>query len=707
MDDRGFRLRQIGVEGFKGFTERKTIPLNGKHAFILGPNSCGKSSIVEAIRWGIFGSTRRPGEIVANQSYTGSCRVELLLEREDGEWTLKRTLIRGVSGGSDAVIVDAAGQSHPLREILPQLESAPAGEGMHIIYAAQSAPLRRMPEDISAFERVILSYLGLTDARIAISRLKDFIEERQELAETRLSGEVSTKRASIESELNDLNEQRRRIIENPPWGAGSVPTKEDTTSRLKQFMDELSVIAAPESPPVVDLELGSLIRAVDGLVNRAGNATTNQVTTALSETTGKLEVGRSLLRELHQISSQIGAIEGEINGTKQSLGKTLSGETLETLGQQVEEIERQVQGLALLHDLRKKARAWLENQPQKHCPVCEEKPSGRDLLGDLTKRIELASSEEAEIVAKRDAAGERYTQASGLAEHLQELTENYASLQEDQSQLVENIVSFCSLETGIQDVSAVLQQRINELDNGKTMLERQLREANELQQEWRRRLDRLQDEVRFYRIQKELVQAQRQLRQAEGVEEELEKLTLFGDSVRAITDALEDALSDTLRSALPEINQRLTEAFNALTEHPAYNLILINEASLPKLELRVDSDDAPTPGGFSAQVLNGQALSALELVPYFAFSELADMPLEVYLLLLDDPTQSFDAHHIDILIAKLAGLGKRVQLIVASHEVDQFHHSLPQHFSPDDYVVTHVTAFSRQNGPTVEIDDGG
>jgi len=198
MNDRGFKLQQIMIEGFKGFTGSQTIPINGKHLFILGDNCYGKSSIVEAIRWGLFGSIRRPGEVVANQDYAGRCHAELLLERGDGERTLKRTFIRGVSGGSDAVIVDKLGQSHLSKEVLPRLESLPAGEGMHIIYSAQSAPLRRQPENVSPFERTIYSYLGLTDVRVAISRFENFIQ-LQEITEKRLGEEVDKKRNSIES----------------------------------------------------------------------------------------------------------------------------------------------------------------------------------------------------------------------------------------------------------------------------------------------------------------------------------------------------------------------------------------------------------------------------------------------------------------------------------------------------------------------------
>ena len=116
MDNKGFTVERIKIEGFKGFLTSQTLPVNGKHLFILGPNGFGKSSIVEAIRWGLFGSTRRQGEVVANQRYAGSCRVELGLKRGDKYWTLKCTLIRGVSGGFDADIVDETGHSHNLRK---------------------------------------------------------------------------------------------------------------------------------------------------------------------------------------------------------------------------------------------------------------------------------------------------------------------------------------------------------------------------------------------------------------------------------------------------------------------------------------------------------------------------------------------------------------------------------------------------------------
>ena len=70
----GFRIQTVAIEGFKGFTARQVIDFEGRHVFLLGKNGNGKSSIVEAVRWGLFGSTGRRNEIVANRDYTGQYR---------------------------------------------------------------------------------------------------------------------------------------------------------------------------------------------------------------------------------------------------------------------------------------------------------------------------------------------------------------------------------------------------------------------------------------------------------------------------------------------------------------------------------------------------------------------------------------------------------------------------------------------------------
>jgi DNA repair exonuclease SbcCD ATPase subunit len=153
MNNNAFRILEASIEGFKGFTKKQYINVNGRHLFLLGPNGYGKSSILEAIRWGLFGSTKHKGEIVLNQNYSGSCRVELKINQAGNDYTLRRLLIRGISGGSDATLFDNTGKELNLSEVMPQLDSSNAGEAMHLVFTAQSVKQKRSVEDLEPFEK--------------------------------------------------------------------------------------------------------------------------------------------------------------------------------------------------------------------------------------------------------------------------------------------------------------------------------------------------------------------------------------------------------------------------------------------------------------------------------------------------------------------------------------------------------------------------
>ncbi|MDZ4785364.1 MAG: AAA family ATPase [bacterium] len=51
------RVTRIEVFGFKSFMDRLVLPLNAGISGVVGPNGCGKSNIVDALRW-VLGETR-------------------------------------------------------------------------------------------------------------------------------------------------------------------------------------------------------------------------------------------------------------------------------------------------------------------------------------------------------------------------------------------------------------------------------------------------------------------------------------------------------------------------------------------------------------------------------------------------------------------------------------------------------------------------
>ena len=248
----GFNIQSVEIEGFKGFTSPQTIDFEGRHVFLLGRVGKGKSSIVEAVRWGLFGSVSRRYEVVRNTRYAGDCRVVIILVCDGEPWNLRRTYNPGTGRTSIPVLTDRHGTSHLLSEVMPNLDSLDAGEGAHIIFASQSAPLSRQPTDLEPFEKHIFSYLGLTHPRALLSDLDNFLRDQSD-AEDKLGAEITDARKDIDDQIEQEETRRRNILNAPPWGDGPPPSMGTSEQKVRRFMEEIT-----GNPPSADLDGASL-----------------------------------------------------------------------------------------------------------------------------------------------------------------------------------------------------------------------------------------------------------------------------------------------------------------------------------------------------------------------------------------------------------------------------------------------------------------
>ncbi|MFK8054443.1 MAG: chromosome segregation protein SMC [Woeseiaceae bacterium] len=108
------RLSKIKLAGFKSFVEPTTIEFPGNLVGVVGPNGCGKSNVIDAVRWvmGESSASRLRGDSITDVIFNGSsarkpvgmASIELLFDNADGkvggqyagfnEISIKRTVSR-------------------------------------------------------------------------------------------------------------------------------------------------------------------------------------------------------------------------------------------------------------------------------------------------------------------------------------------------------------------------------------------------------------------------------------------------------------------------------------------------------------------------------------------------------------------------------------------------------------------------------------
>jgi chromosome segregation protein len=88
------RLKHIKLAGFKSFVDPTTVTFPGSRCAVVGPNGCGKSNIIDAVRWVMGESSARQlrGESITDVIFNGSvarqptamASIELVFDNSDG-----------------------------------------------------------------------------------------------------------------------------------------------------------------------------------------------------------------------------------------------------------------------------------------------------------------------------------------------------------------------------------------------------------------------------------------------------------------------------------------------------------------------------------------------------------------------------------------------------------------------------------------------
>jgi chromosome segregation protein len=370
------RLTKLKIAGFKSFVDPTTVTFPSSLTGVVGPNGCGKSNIIDAVRWvmGEISAKHLRGESMADVIFNGSATrkplgaasVELVFDNSDGkiggeyaaynEVALRRAVSR--DGNSDYFI----NGTKVRRKDITQLFLG-TGLGTRSYAIIEQGMISRVidarPDDLRAF----------LEEAAGISRYK---ERRRET-----EGRIGHTRENLDR-LNDLREEVEKQIRHLQRQAATARRYQTLKEEERKLQAELLALRMQS----LDAEAG------------ARDAATESCETAM----------HAVLADLREAEAGIERIRADQTSKADVLGVIQT--RFYEAGAEVTRIE---QGIQFTRELRQRQRSDLE---QAEAQVA-------DLTGVLQRdrgQLEAISQELATMVPGLDAAHGEETRSSQALE---------------------------------------------------------------------------------------------------------------------------------------------------------------------------------------------------------------------------------------------------------------------------------------------------
>ena len=694
------KVKRVSVSGFRSFVSPVEFDLDASVVVLSGPNGTGKTSLVDAIMWGLFGRiprlAKRQEAVISTYSDDGTARVELHVDWPDeGQFIIQR----GFDGERTTISVrndDRAWTKQAAEEKLLDLLCSPKSASDAVERFTRSAYLQ---------QDVVRQFLDGSD------------EERFEaVADLVGSGRTVELQKALESGRN-------------AWSRATTQRAKELESAENEFSDLLEQISRlPDSPPQSDLIqdkwkkwVSHCTKLLDREVNVNGEVPGGRE--AIIE-----ELGKDLRSERKSLDQDIRSVVECIQGI---------GEIDEQATRNIEEFqkEREKKKAALTalqteyDDLREIARterskirelqdendqlAAMAKLALDHlnevCPVCEQEIDPDQVRERLQTLINKSSErlsivEPPELNTKRDEIEKLSSEIDKIEKDLQQ-----AKMTENRNESWRGIIAAQIKALGLniegeptdQDL---LKQLIAEQD---ILTERRhiFLDLVEDGQELSADVARLAEYSRRKELESALEEAK--IKRERLLIEHSRYEKTYDEATRVI-DAIRSAAIEIQAAKIEQIQPILNRIYHRIDPHPAFTSVqLMTSPYRGKGRTKVLVRDAQTKLIDSQEptaIFSSSQLNALAVAVFLAFN-LGDKDYPIQTAILDDPLQSLDDVNLLGLVDVLRRMKKKRQLIITTHD-HRFARLLSRKLRPvrDDerLVAVEFTSWGR-DGPEHEF----
>ncbi|MER1939438.1 chromosome segregation protein SMC [Castellaniella sp. FW104-16D08] len=519
------RLTQIKLAGFKSFVDPTVIPTPSELVGVVGPNGCGKSNIIDAVRW-VLGESKASelrGASMQDVIFNGSgqrkpaarASVELVFDnsqgRAAGQWSsfaeiaVRRVLTR--DGASSYFINNQAVRRRDIHDIflgtgLGARGYAIIGQGMiNRLIEAKPEELRIYLEEAAGVsrykERRRETENRLQDTRENLTRLDDILRElSSQLEKLQSQAQVAADYRALQAEgerkqhaLWLLREQSARESRQTL----AVQTEQAQATLEASVARMRATESALEAQRQQHLDAGEAVHVAQGKLFEAG-----------------AEVSRLEAEIRHVVDSRnrLQARRAQLQSQVQEWGdqQTHSQSAIEALEQQIEEAEAQAEILAQQAQVALEGLPALDSQLR---TLNQQREDARRTLAQTEQAIALAAQ------SQRDADH----QWRALDARRERLQADHQALERPDPSTKEQLLGAARMaESRLEEA----QGRVLELESRLPGIDAALQQAQEAAQAARLSLERL--EAR----RQALVALQEKIQSEDALEPWLQRQELHG-----------------------------------------------------------------------------------------------------------------------------------------------------------------------------------
>lgn len=656
------RLKYLRVEGFRGFPKRSDdFEFTTAAVLLYGDNHQGKSSILNAIEWCLYGDhcvgqksgirERVGGWDIVNRS-APKASVELAIETDEAVTTIKRVEVKGKGRRGKTVEVKlpdgSVKEGDEAEQEIIRLIRLSFKDFATTVYQHQETIRAIIVQTASDRSDAIDRLLGLSDYRNILDGIK-----KSKIADLQkeLANQFDNFQTLIEQTLRirqeELEQKKEKAVdsgldENQLNEHKLLEVANNVETQIAKFASEMVITATPIISPTnwegAQTFTAEATKEMERLWSESPDVQKQ------SEFNRKRTEADSIKTGCENQKQVVATAEGEVQKFEQDHG---SHETIEkevrVTQNTIDAVDDEIRQVSPKAKLVEEGIALLEAATPAYstdvCPLCGK--TVPNLLDHLKKEwTEGIECQVRDLKTRRSKLLERKNELEGLKAKHELLTKNTAVAKEQLKASVDKAAEFLGKElTDRDNATAMLSKEIAEIDDRLTKIEDAIKDK-------RGSLDKISRSLNKLNLLYEVLELEEKIGGIQKIEDTSEykrqseirdKVSTLVADVEMLDSTIRECMSKQAKTKMKAAADAIDNYFQKIVENPA----------IQKLDVRIEEDTRTGGNSYTFHDQNGEELS-----PVLSQGDLNALALSMFLglvkayshpigfIMMDDPSQS-------------------------------------------------------------------